>query len=133
MSGVDLTVLDGELAVVRLAAGAAVPDRLRPGAGMLAVTATANETSIICDPESAPAGAELSPGWRALVVDGVLDHGLTGVLASIAVPLAAAAVPIFAVSTFDTDYVLVPQSQLDDAVAALRAAGHRLGGAVAAG
>ncbi len=58
-----------------------------------------------------------------------LDHSLTGILASLAVPLAAAGVPIFALSTFDTDYVLVPADRLGDAADALRAAGHQIAGA----
>jgi hypothetical protein len=62
-------------------------------------------------------------------VAGPLDFALTGVLAALAVPLAEARVSIFAVSTFDTDYVLVADTDLGRALSALRAAGHRVGGA----
>ncbi|MCB0876610.1 MAG: ACT domain-containing protein [Solirubrobacterales bacterium] len=127
MPGRTLTVRPGALAVARLAPGSPAPAWATGGpAGIVAVVTTAGETSVVCDAEAVPGGAPVSAGWRALVVAGPLDHGLTGVLASIADPLADAAVPIFAISTFDTDWVLVPGDRLDDAVAALRAAGHRV-------
>jgi hypothetical protein len=120
-----LTVRGGEIAVVRLDAGAVAPAWARPGAaGICAVVATVEETSVVCDAEAVPADARSSAGWVALVVDGPLAHTLTGVLASIAAPLAEVAVPIFAVSTYDTDWVLVPADRLADAVEALRGAGH---------
>jgi hypothetical protein len=122
---VALTVRGGEVAVVRLDAGAAAPAWARPGSsGICAVVATGEETSIVCDAGAVPADAQSSDGWAALVVDGPLAHSLTGVLVSIAAPLAEAAVPIFAVSTYDTDWVLVPADRLVDAVEALRGAGH---------
>lgn len=73
-----------------------------------------------------PEGVRKQGGWRCLEVGGPLPFELTGVLASLASPLAAAGVPIFAVSTFDTDYLLVPGEKLEAALAALGAAGHRL-------
>ena len=122
---VALTVREGELAVVRLDPGTPPPEWARPGAaGIVAVVATAEETSVVCDAASVPAGERSSPGWSALVVAGPLEHSLTGVLASIAAPLAEAGVPIFAISTFDTDYVLVPGDRLDGGIAVLRGAGH---------
>jgi hypothetical protein len=68
------------------------------------------------------------PGWRALKLRGPFPFSATGILASVLSPLAEAEVPIFAVSTFDTDYVLVPEARLEKAVAALRAAGHTVSG-----
>ena len=62
--------------------------------------------------------------WRLLGVDAVLDFALVGVLARLTKPLAEAGVSVFAVSTFDTDYLLVRQTQLDKALEALRNAGH---------
>ena len=85
---------------------------------------TAAEVSVVCDAAGVPDGAAAERGWRALTVEGPLDFALTGVLAALAVPLAAAGVSIFAVSTYDTDHVLVRSERLADAVAALRAAGH---------
>ena len=127
MSGHDLTLLPGELAIVRLPPGADARAWARSGpAGLLSVTESATETSVVCDRAAAPAGAEVSGPWRVLVVAGPRDHALTGVLAAIAGPLAGSDIPIFAVSTFDTDYVLVPAGRVADAVATLRGAGHHV-------
>jgi uncharacterized protein len=82
---------------------------------------------VVCPEEDVPEGSEASRGWRALEVHGPLDHTATGILASIATPLAEAGVPLFPLATFDTDYVLVRQQDLDTATEALAAAGHRVG------
>ena len=122
---VELTVRDGELAVVRLAAGSPPPDWARPGAGgIVATVATAEEMSVVCDAAAVPAGVTSSSGWAALAVAGPLEHSLTGILASLATPLADAEVPIFAISTYDTDYLLVRRDELEAAAEALRGAGH---------
>lgn len=71
-----------------------------------------------------PGDVKHDRGWRCLKLAGPLDPNLTGVLASVLQPLADAGVSIFALSTFDTDYVLVRDAQLEKAVAALRDAGH---------
>jgi len=63
-------------------------------------------------------------GWRGFKVDGPLDFGLTGVLASVATPLAQSGISLFAIATYNTDYVLVKESKINEAVKALRAAGH---------
>ncbi|HEY0152337.1 MAG TPA: ACT domain-containing protein [Longimicrobium sp.] len=124
MAPLRLTILPEALAVCRLAAGDAFPPWL-PAHPFLSVTRTSDELSVVCTQDAVPAGVRFEPGWRALAVAGPLDFGLTGVLASIASPLAAAGISIFAISTFDTDYVLVKAERLDDAVEALRRAGHR--------
>lgn len=117
-----LQVLGTRLAVCRLPGGSPLPAWAR--GEFVAVVNTAHETSVVCDEAVVPTEVQSQPGWAALMVAGPLDFSLTGVLAAIAVPLADAGVPIFAVSTFDTDYVLVPADRLDDAVGALRHAGH---------
>jgi hypothetical protein len=71
-----------------------------------------------------PAELEVEGGWRALKVAGPLDFALTGVLASLAGPLAEAGISVFVVSTYDTDYVLIREVDLEAARAALVAAGH---------
>jgi hypothetical protein len=90
------------------------------------VTRTEEETSILCPEQYAPQDVRSEPGWRMLKVAGPLDFSLTGVLASLAVPLAEAGVSIFALSTFDTDYLLVRESQLETALCALTARGHEI-------
>lgn len=93
---------------------------------MSSVTRTANELSIVCEEAGVPGDVKHERGWRCLKLVGPLDLGLVGVLLSVLQPLAGAGVAIFALSTFDTDYVLVLGSQLEKAVAALRDAGHHV-------
>jgi hypothetical protein len=121
---VSLVVWPGRYAVVRLEPGSALPDWAKSRAGFLSVTRTACETSVICDEDAVPAGVRRSGGWSLLAVAGTLDHALVGVLASLTAALAEAGIPVFAVSTFDTDYLLVPFSDLVMAANALDAAGH---------
>jgi hypothetical protein len=118
-----LEILPTPLAVCRLPATAAIP--AWAGRGPLAsVTRTAEETSIVCAAARIPARVRAERGWRALRVRGPLSFDLTGVLASVLAPLAVAQVPVFALSTYDTDHVLVRASDLGRAVEALVAAGH---------
>jgi hypothetical protein len=117
-----LTILPGEFAVCRLEPDAEEP-ALAPGTSFMSVTRTARELSIVCAAELAPDHARIEPGWACLQVAGPLDFGLTGILAAIATPLAVAEISIFAVSTFDTDYVLVKHARLEVAVRALQRAG----------
>lgn len=120
----DLVILPGSFAVSRLSSSAGVPDWA--GSGPLqSVTRTGDELSVVCAADAVPAGVTAERGWSAIRVAGALDFSLTGVLASLAAPLAEAAISIFALSTHDTDYVLVKSETLDRAVAALSAAGHR--------
>lgn len=79
---------------------------------------------MVCEAGAVPSGVRVEAGWRALAVQGPLDFDLTGIIAALAAPLAAARISIFAVSTYDTDYVLVRDRDLERAVLALRGAGH---------
>ncbi len=123
MAGLTLTLAPERFAVCRLPPNAPIPP-LPLHCSLVAVTITPEECSLVLPEEAAPEGATVEAGWRALRVAGVLDFNLTGVLASLVTPLAQANVSIFAVSTYDTDYLLVGGSSLDAALAALRAAGH---------
>jgi hypothetical protein len=97
---VKLQLLPGTYSVCRLPAGAEVP------AKFFSLTRTAEELSLVCLAGEEPEGARLESGWGCFRVAGSLDFALTGILSSIAAPLAEAGVSIFAISTFDTDYVL---------------------------
>jgi len=124
---VRLALLPGEYAVCRLPPGAD-PGPL-PVVGdapaVYSVTLTRHETSVVCPVEQAPgAASEVERGWRTLEVAGPLAFTLTGVLAGITAPLAERGIPVFAVSTYDTDLLLVQEGTLTPALAALRAAGH---------
>jgi uncharacterized protein len=120
------------LAVCRLPAEAAVPpwaDQVfQP---LVSTTRTADELSVVVPQAAVPSGVQAEPGWRALSVRGPLPFHLVGVLASLAAPLAAAGVPIFVLSTHDTDWLLVRHDQVGDACAALEDAGHRIHAAAA--
>lgn len=120
-----LTIVPGRFAVCRLGAGDPVPDGL--GDRLVSVTRTAEELSIVCAEALAPAGTLTEAGWKCLAVEGPIPFTMTGVLSSVLAPLAGAQVSIFALSTYDTDYVLVKESQLGEAVAALKEAGHDVG------
>ncbi len=85
-----------------------------------------DELSVVCPQELVPEDVRSEGGWRALKLEGPFEFSEVGVLASVAAPLAEAEVGIFAVSTFDTDYVLVKREQLQPAVAALRGRGHEV-------
>jgi hypothetical protein len=124
----DLELLPGEYAICRLPAGSPLPASLaevRAGE-VFSVTWTPDEVSILCPADQVPAEATVETPWRCLRVAGPVQLALTGILASIVSPLAAARVNIFAFSTFDTDYVVVPAVRLGEALAALSGAGHRL-------
>lgn len=107
----------------RLPADAAVPDWAGQGS-FFAVTRTRDELSIVVPQAQAPSDARQERDFRALKVAGPLDFSAVGVLASLTGPLAQAGISLFALSTFDTDYVLVRERDLPRALAALRAAGH---------
>ena len=119
----NLRLLPEHLAVCRLSADAAPPAWAATGI-FRSLTWTHDELSIVCDCEAVPEDVTAERDWRALKVEGPLDFGLTGVLMQVAEPLALAEISIFAVSTFDTDYVLVKEALLEAAVRVLTDAGH---------
>ena len=116
-------VLGELLAVCRLAANADIPEWVE-ARKFHCVTRTADELSIVCIENNLPEDVIAERGWVALKLEGPFPFAMTGVLASFLQPLAQARVPIFAISTFDTDYVLLKQQDMERALAALRAAGH---------
>ena len=82
--------------------------------------------SIVCREGDVPENVRCERGWRALKLKGPLDFGLVGILASLLVPLADQGISIFAVSTYDTDTILVKAEHLAEAVVVLQAAGHKI-------
>ncbi len=114
-----LSVLSASLAVCRLGPDEALPDWLPWRSGFVSVSRTAEELSVVCPAEVVPGGVMAVRDWRAIKVEGPLDFAKTGVLAGLAVPLAEAGISIFAVSTYDTDYLLVREGDLAAAVAVL--------------
>jgi putative acetyltransferase len=122
-----LEVLAGLFAVCRLPAGSAIPDWAVRG-DVFSVTRTRDELSVVCRQDEVPAGVACEADWQCLRAAGALPLSAVGILASLAKPLAEAGISLFAVSTYDTDYLLVKASQLDRAVEALAAAGHEVRG-----
>ena len=126
MNAQSFSILPGEWAVARLAADAPMPAWASAPAPFLSVTRTGAELSIVAPAAAVPAGVRAEGGWTVLRLQGPFAFDQTGILASFATPLAEAGVGLFAVSTFDTDYVLVKTARLSAALAALLAAGHLL-------
>lgn len=125
----DLDLLPEEYAVCRLPAGSPVPTGLISGpvdGGVVSVTWTSDEVSIICRSDRVPDLATVETPWRCFRVLGPLNLAMTGILASLVTPLADARVNIVAFSTYDTDYLLVPAVRLAEAMATLTRTGHRI-------
>ena len=115
-----LSLLPITLGVARLPAGSALPDWLDWSDPLVSVTRTDDEISIICPEDRIPDHVTCEKGWRVFKVAGPLEISLTGILFSLLTPLAEAGVPILALSTYDTDYVLVRDGKVADAASALR-------------
>lgn len=126
MPQLKLTLLKDRLAICRLMPGEAIPEWASSDGGFYSVTRTADELSIVCAENAVPPGIRCERGWRIFAIEGPFDFAATGVVVSAATPLARAGVPIFAISTFDTDYVLVKQEHAENAVRTLESAGHRV-------
>ncbi len=112
-----------ELAVCRLDEGDGVAAWAWKGE-FVSITRARGELSVICAAEAVPEQVRAERGWRALVVTTEMDFTWTGVAASITRPLADAGVSVIPVATFDTDYFLVKEERLADAIEALLGAGH---------
>ncbi|XGV98281.1 MAG: ACT domain-containing protein [Leptolyngbya sp. BL-A-14] len=129
MSQVNLTlsVLQELFAVCRFEPQSSIP--VWSLQGFFSITRTADELSIVCPQSSVPLDARMNRfegDWRCLKVEGPLDFALTGILVAIAAPLAIADISIFAISTYETDYVLVKQGDLDETIRVLSQAGHQV-------
>lgn len=112
------------LAIARWPAGQAVP--ALPPEGFFSLTRTDDELSLVVPLAHLPDGAQqVEAGWRAAAVVGPLDFSLVGILRGLAVVLAKAQISIFAISTYDTDLILVREGDQARAEAALEAAGYR--------
>jgi hypothetical protein len=118
-----------KLAVVRLGPGAEIPSWAE-SSSLFSITATALETSVVCAMRSVPKKAQHVGPFTAFAVKGPLDVGLTGVLATLLQPLAAAEISVFTISTFDTDWVLVPINDAERAAEQWRRSGHEVAPAV---
>jgi hypothetical protein len=119
------------LAVVKLGPGSELP-AWAESSSILSVTATATETSVVCAARSVPRKSVHQRPFTAFEVEGPLDFALTGVLTGLLTPLAAAEISVFTLSTFDTDWILVPAGDADRAEEEWRRSGHEVSPAVPA-
>ena len=118
--------LPGPYAIVRLAPDTTIPKWATKGE-FTSITRTADELSIVCPTENLPPGVSSPHRWTCLKLEGPFPFSLTGVLLSFIEPLSNNAIPIFAISTFDTDYVLIQEEFAEQALNTLQKAGHDLG------
>lgn len=120
------SLLPGNFAICRLAADADLPRwALRPGK-FSSVSRTGEELSIVCAEEFVPPDIKAERGWACFKLEGPIPFFETGVLTSFIQPLSENAIPIFAVSTFATDYVLIKEECTERAATVLRSAGHEM-------
>jgi hypothetical protein len=121
-------VVGGDYTILRLPAGSA-PDPgwfTLGGSTVVSVISAPDGVTLVCPTRVAPPSEHREDGWRLLSVRGPLEFALTGIMAALSGELAAAGVSLFAVSTYDTDHVLVKGTDLERAVIALREAGHEI-------
>lgn len=121
-----LVVLPDTFAICRLDANAAIP-AWATGNRFYSVTRTMEELSIVCLQGCVPKGIPCEKDWRCLQLAGPIPFSTVGVLSSIIQPLADAGISVFAISTFDTDYLLVKAADLQRTIDALRQSGHSVG------
>jgi putative acetyltransferase len=117
--------LDGTFAVCRLGGGSSIPPWATTG-GFFSITGTSDELSIVWHQAAVPEGIPSERAWRCLRVAGAIPFSVVGLLASLTAPLAEAGISVFAVSTFDTDYLLVKDNDFAKAITVLQVAGHSI-------
>lgn len=125
MQQLSLSLLPGRLAVCRLGPNEAIPQWVF-STSFWSVTRTDEELSLILPEELVPSSWKAEKGWRCLKVLGPLDFSITGIIASLSTLLAEAGVSILAISTYDTDYLLVRSGDVDRAKEILIEHGHRI-------
>lgn len=119
-----LSCLSEPLSICRLDPDASLPSWAFAG-DFTSVTRTGDELSIICCSGNVPGEVRCEKGYRCIKVEGPLDLSLTGIIASLTTVLAHSGISTFAVSTFDTDYLLVKEDHLEKALQTLVDAGHK--------
>jgi hypothetical protein len=117
--------LPGPYAIVRFAPDSPVPDWATKGE-FTSITRSADELSIVCPADNLPRDVDSPHHWIRLKLEGPFPFELTGVLLSFIEPLSRNDIPIFAISTYDTDYVLIQEDHAGNAMDILREAGHEL-------
>lgn len=117
--------LSGPYVVLRLPSDALVPEWGTKGE-FTSITRTEDELSVVCPADNLPHDVEAQHHWMCLKLEGPFPFSQTGVLLSFIEPLSSKGIPIFAISTYDTDYVLIQEEWVGAAISALHGAGHQL-------
>lgn len=124
---VRLARIPGEFVIARLDPRDEVsPELLIAPAAVMSVTRTPSELSIVCPRALAPERAQIDGPWSVWYVEGPIPFGLTGVVQAVVAPVSNRGIPVFVVSTFDSDLLMVPTAHTDDAALTLRDAGHEV-------
>ena len=120
-----LTLLKDKYAICSLPNDALIPDWALTQS-LISITRTKKELTIVCKQDIIPPEIQSDLNWRCFRIDGSFDLNQTGVISSISSPLADAGISIYVISTFDTDYFLVKQQNLDQTISTLSNSGHSL-------
>tara|TARA_Y100000588_G_scaffold355121_1_gene410036 strand:- start:71 stop:469 length:399 start_codon:yes stop_codon:yes gene_type:complete len=118
-----LSVLSETFAIHKFSPDASIPEKILKS-NYYSVSKTENELSLVCSEVIEVQSLQSSKGWKCIKVKGPLDFNMTGFLAGISDILAQGNISIFAISTFDTDYILVRSQDLYPAITKLRQAGY---------
>ena len=124
-TNLTLSLLSDTFAICRLGPEADIPSWALAG-DFYSITRTYEELSLVCRQEDVPEGHQCEGSYRCTKVEGPLHFSLTGILTSLTIPLAQAGISVLAISTFDTDYLLLKEAQLDRAIQELSHAGHHV-------
>lgn len=117
-----LSRLHGDYSILKLSPASAIPSWALDSE-FFSISKTSEELSVVCMSDCVPKSIDANQSWALIKVLGPLDFSLTGILSSIIEPLAQEKISIFAVSTFDTDYLLVKQDQIQNSIRCLKRAG----------
>lgn len=120
-----MRLLVGRYGICRLNSNDLIPEWVYKSS-FLSVTRTMDELSIVCNEESIPNNIKCEKEWRVLMVEGPLDFSLIGILASISKILSQNLISVFVISTYDTDYILVKNNAINNAIEALVSEGYRI-------
>ena len=123
-ANIVLSVLSETFTIHKLSPDVSIPEEILKS-NYYSVSKTENELSVVCSELIEVQSLQSSKGWKCIKVKGPLDFNLTGIFASISDILAQANISIFAISTFDTDYILVKSQDLSSARTKLRQADYK--------
>ncbi len=117
--------MEGSFAICRLDKNAPIP-AWASSSKFFCIARTSDELSIVCLQTSVPEGSDCESGWRCLKVESPFEFDLTGMIYSVAAPLAEEGIAMFVIATQDSDYLMVKETDLDRTISILSQIGHRL-------